>query len=73
MDARRRRRYHERMSILTTTLGAFPKPACLPEFDWFQAEGGPDTAHPTARYAEAIREMGDAAEQIGRASCRERV
>ena len=47
------------MAILTTTIGAYPKPDCLPVFDWFQAEGGPDTAHPTARYAGAIEEMGD--------------
>ncbi|MBT3659054.1 MAG: cobalamin-independent methionine synthase II family protein [Rhodospirillaceae bacterium] len=50
------------MAILTTTIGAYPKPDCLPVFDWFQAEGGPDTAHPTARYAGAIEEMGDEAE-----------
>ena len=71
MDAWGRRQYHGGMSILTTTLGAFPKPACLPEFDWFQAEGGPDTAHPTARYAEAIREMGEAAEQRFREAARQ--
>jgi 5-methyltetrahydropteroyltriglutamate--homocysteine methyltransferase len=64
MDGRPARKYHERMSILTTTLGAFPKPACLPEFDWFQSDGGPDTAHPTARYVEAIREMGEEAERL---------
>lgn len=51
------------MTILTTTIGAHPKPDCLPNFDWFQAEGGPDTAHPTARYAAAIAEMGDEAEE----------
>jgi 5-methyltetrahydropteroyltriglutamate--homocysteine methyltransferase len=51
------------MALLTTTIGAFPKPDCLPKFDWFQAEEGPDTAHPTARYAAAIKEMGDEAEQ----------
>ncbi len=50
------------MAIKTTCIGAFPKPDCLPEFDWFQADGGPDTAHPTARYAAAIKEMGAAAE-----------
>ena len=51
------------MAVLTTTIGAFPKPDCLPKFDWFQAAEGPDTAHPTARYAAAIKEMGDEAEQ----------
>jgi len=50
------------MPLTTTCIGAFPKPDCLPEFDWFQAEGGPDTAHPTAQYAAAIAEMGAAAE-----------
>lgn len=50
------------MAITTTVVGAYPKPDILPAFDWFQADGGPDTSHPTARYAEAIREMGQAAE-----------
>lgn len=50
------------MAVTTTVVGAYPKPDVLPEFDWFQADGGPDTSHPTARYAEAIREMGEAAE-----------
>jgi len=50
------------MPLKTTCIGAFPKPDCLPVFDWFQADGGPDTAHPTARYAAAIEEMGATAE-----------
>ena len=52
------------MAIKTTTIGAYPKPDCLPRFDWFQAEGGPDTAHPTALYAQAIAEMGEEAEAL---------
>ncbi|MDD9878108.1 MAG: cobalamin-independent methionine synthase II family protein [Magnetovibrio sp.] len=52
------------MALKTTCIGAFPKPDCLPAFDWFQADGGPDTAHPTARYAAAIAEMGDDAEAL---------
>ena len=52
------------MAIQTTCISAYTKPGCLPEFDWFQAEGGPDTAHPTARYAAAIKEMGPKAEAL---------
>lgn len=52
------------MALLTTTIGAYPKPACRPAFDWFQAADGPDTAHPTAHYATAIAEMGDGAEAL---------
>ena len=59
------------MPLQTTTIGAYPKPDCLPAFDWFQADDGPDTAHPTARYAAAIAEMGDAAEQLFERAARE--
>ena len=50
------------MALITTTIGAFPKPDCLPTFDWFQHEEGPDNAHPTSFYAAAIKEMGAEAE-----------
>ena len=42
------------MAIQTTAIGAFPKTDCLPEFDWFQAEEGPDMVHSTAGYIAAI-------------------
>jgi len=39
------------MRLMTTTIGAFPKPAYLPITDWFQGEQGPDTVNPTEGYA----------------------
>jgi 5-methyltetrahydropteroyltriglutamate--homocysteine methyltransferase len=57
--------------LQTTTIGAYPNPDCLPKFDWFQAEDGPDTAHPTALYAAAIAEMSDAAESLFEQAARE--
>lgn len=51
------------MPLLTTTIGAYPKPDFVPVPDWFQAEGGTDTNRPTAGYLEAIAKMGDEAEE----------
>jgi 5-methyltetrahydropteroyltriglutamate--homocysteine methyltransferase len=42
--------------MLTTTIGAYPKPEEIPIRDWFQMEGGPDTPEPTAGYAETVRQ-----------------
>ncbi len=50
------------MAILTTTIGAYPKPDCVALPDWFTMEGGTSTATPTAGYDEALARMGDAAE-----------
>ena len=50
------------MALLTTTIGAYPKPACVPIPDWFRAKGGPDTDRPTAGYLAALAEMGEEAE-----------
>jgi 5-methyltetrahydropteroyltriglutamate--homocysteine methyltransferase len=52
------------MAILTTTLGAFPKPDYVPVIDWFRDQAGPDTAVPTETYEEALRAMGDKAEAV---------
>ena len=52
------------MAILTTTLGAFPKPAYVPVIDWFQDRAGPDTAVPTESYENGLRAMGDEAEAV---------
>lgn len=52
------------MALPTTCIGAYPKPACLPRFDWFEAGEGADTARPTARYEAALAEMGDEAEAL---------
>ncbi|MEN8197729.1 MAG: 5-methyltetrahydropteroyltriglutamate--homocysteine methyltransferase, partial [Pseudomonadota bacterium] len=39
------------MRLTTTTIGAFPKPDCVPITDWFQGAEGPDTASPTGGYS----------------------
>jgi len=52
------------MALLTTTIGAYPKPDFVPIPDWFRAEGGPDTRHPTQGYLEAIAAMGAEAEDL---------
>ncbi len=52
------------MPLLTTTIGAYPKPDYVPVVDWFKAEDGPDTASPTKRYEDELARMGDAAEAI---------
>jgi 5-methyltetrahydropteroyltriglutamate--homocysteine methyltransferase len=44
--------------MLTTTIGAYPKPEDVPIRDWFQKEGGTDTPEPTAGYAETVRQYG---------------
>jgi 5-methyltetrahydropteroyltriglutamate--homocysteine methyltransferase len=50
--------------MLTTTIGAYPKPEEAPLRDWFQMEGGTDTAEPTAGYAETVRQYGGRLEAI---------
>ncbi len=52
------------MSLLTTTIGAFPKPDYLPEFDWFQVGDHKDTGDPTEHYEAALSAMGDDAEAL---------
>ena len=50
--------------MLTTTIGAYPKPAGVPIRDWFQKEGGPDSPEPTAGYAETVRQYGKRLQEI---------
>ncbi len=52
------------MPLLTTTIGAYPKPDFVPIPDWFRADAGPDTRHPTRGYLEAIAAMGAEAEAL---------
>lgn len=52
------------MALLTTTIGAYPKPQYVELPDWFRAAAGPDTERPTEEWAEAIAKMGDEAESI---------
>ncbi len=53
-----------RMKLLTTTIGAYPKPDFVELPDWFRAAAGPDTEHPTEEWAEALARMGGDAETI---------
>ena len=50
--------------MLTTVIGAYPKPKYLKVPDWFNADGGTDTEFPTKDYLEAINKMGNEAENI---------
>ena len=50
--------------MLTTVIGAYPKPKYLKLPDWFNADGGTDTQHPTKDYQDAIKKMGNEAENI---------
>jgi 5-methyltetrahydropteroyltriglutamate--homocysteine methyltransferase len=50
--------------MLTTTIGAYPKPGDVPIRDWFQKEGAADTPEPTAGYAETLRQYGARLEAI---------
>jgi 5-methyltetrahydropteroyltriglutamate--homocysteine methyltransferase len=52
------------MPVLTTTIGAYPKPSYLALPDWFSVEGGPDTSAPTGAWAGAMAAMGDEAEKL---------
>ena len=52
------------MPLLTTTIGAYPKPDDVPVLDWFRDREGPDSTNPTQNYLNALAEMGDAAEEI---------
>ena len=45
--------------MLTTTIGAYPKPEGVPIRDWFSAEDGTDTAEPTAGYAATVAKWGE--------------
>ena len=49
--------------MLTTVIGAFPKPSFLKVTDWFNASGGTDTANPTKFYQEEINQMGSEADK----------
>ncbi len=54
------------MPLLTTTIGAYPKPDYLPVIDWFRMEEGTDASHPTEGYLESVAAMGDEAETLFR-------
>jgi 5-methyltetrahydropteroyltriglutamate--homocysteine methyltransferase len=50
--------------MLTTTIGAYPKLEIVPIKDWFQKDGGTDTAEPTAGYAETMAQHAGRIEAI---------
>ncbi|MGI9318358.1 MAG: cobalamin-independent methionine synthase II family protein [bacterium] len=55
------------MAILTTCIGAYPKPDYVKLPDWFNIPAGPDTANPTKQWLQALEELGpDAAAIIER-------
>ena len=51
------------MPLLTTTIGAYPKPDYVAAPDWFRGLGGPNTTDPTSDYTAFIRAAGDEAEE----------
>jgi 5-methyltetrahydropteroyltriglutamate--homocysteine methyltransferase len=50
--------------MLTTVIGAYPKPNYLKITDWFNASGGTDTQFPTKFYNNEIKQMGNEAEEL---------
>jgi 5-methyltetrahydropteroyltriglutamate--homocysteine methyltransferase len=52
------------MALLTTTIGAYPKPDYVPVVDWFRAEDSTVDEDPTSRYEEELAAMGEEAEDI---------
>ena len=50
--------------MLTTVIGAYPKPEYLNITDWFNAQGGTDTANPTKLYTQEVNQMGTEAEEL---------
>ena len=50
--------------MITTVIGAYPKPNYLKITDWFNAEGGTDTATPTKLYEDEIKKIGSDADKI---------
>lgn len=50
--------------ILTTTIGAYPKPDYVPVLDWFTAEDGMSTSTATLAYERNLAQAGDTAEDL---------
>ena len=50
--------------MITTVIGAYPKPSYLKITDWFNADGGTDTSNPTSKYLNEINQMGEESESI---------
>ena len=52
------------MPLVTTTIGAYPKPDYLEIPDWFRSAGGPNTDDPTTAYSAYMRNAGDDIETL---------
>jgi 5-methyltetrahydropteroyltriglutamate--homocysteine methyltransferase len=52
------------MALLTTTIGAYPKPDYVEVPDWFHLPGGTDDGNPTEGWAEAVAALGEKAEEV---------
>ena len=50
--------------MLTTVIGAYPKPNYLKITDWFNAKGGTDTENPTKYYSKEVKQMGEKTEEL---------
>ena len=50
--------------MITTVIGAYPKPNYLKITDWFNAQGGTDTANPTKYYNQEVNQMGEKTEEL---------
>lgn len=61
------------MGLLTTTIGAYPKPSFVKLPDWFTDPAGPDTANPTTAWKSALAALGDEATAILARGTREAV
>jgi len=52
------------VGLMTTCIGAYPKPDYVNLPDWFNIPAGPDTADPTMQWSAAMAALGDDAEDI---------
>ena len=50
--------------MLTTVIGAYPKPNYLKITDWFNVKGGTDTENPTKYYSKEVKQMGEKREEL---------
>ena len=61
------------MSVLTTCIGAYPKPEYVKLPDWFNNPAGPDTADPTKQWRAAMDALGPDAPEIIEKGIREAI
>ena len=52
------------MPLVTTTIGAYPKPDYVRLPDWFSRPEGTDSSHPTGEWADAMAALGADAEAV---------